>query len=99
MRALELRNALAEVQSMPVRAFQEGQPVALGALVAIEEEGATQMLFLAPHGGGARLAEGFVQVVTPKSPLGHALLGKCVGDECDVRLAGRTRSLVLSRVE
>jgi transcription elongation GreA/GreB family factor len=98
-RVEELRTSLAEVQAMPLRAFGDGQPVALGAIVALEEDGDEQVLFLAPHGGGSRLGEGAVQVVTPRSPLGLALLGKQAGDDCEVRLAGRTRELVVVRVE
>jgi transcription elongation GreA/GreB family factor len=40
-----------------------------------------------------------VQVVTPRSPLGSALVGKRAGDECEVALAGRTRTLVVLRVD
>ncbi len=98
MRALELRTAVAEVQAMPLRATPEG-PVTLGALVTVEEEGAEQTLFIAPQGGGSRLAGGRVQVVTPRSPLGRALLGHRAGDDCTVTLAGRVRELVVVRVD
>jgi transcription elongation GreA/GreB family factor len=99
MRVDELRACVADVQAMPVRAFAEGQPAALGALVTVEEDGSEHVLFLAPHGGGSRLADGAVQVVTPRSPLGHALLGKRTGDDCEVRLAGRSRELMIVGVE
>lgn len=88
----ELRSALVDVQAMSLRAFAEGDPVALGALVRTEEEGGERTLvWIAPHGGGSRLADAQVQVVTPRSPLGRALLGKGVADECEVQAAGRTR--------
>ena len=89
----EARAGLAEAQGVPVRAFGAGQPIALGALVTAEERDDTLLLLLAPAGGGARLAEGKVQVVTPRSPLGRALLGKRAGDDCEVALAGKTREL------
>ncbi len=101
MRIEELRTGLADVQALPVRTFGEGQPAALGALVAAEEgdEERLLLLFLAPHGGGTLLAEGAVSVITPGSPLGRAVLGKRAGDECNVRIAGRVRELRVARVE
>ncbi|HEY2513874.1 MAG TPA: GreA/GreB family elongation factor, partial [Polyangiaceae bacterium] len=99
LRVDELKQALADVQSMRLRDFQEGDAAALGALVSLEDEAGTTLSWLAPHGGGTRLAGGAVQVVTPKSPLGRALLGKCAGDECEVVLAGRTRTLTVVRVD
>jgi len=98
MRVEELRASIVELNAMALRAFGPDQPAAVGALVAVEEEGAEHVLFLAPHGGGSRIGDGAVQVVTPRSPLGLALLGKRAGDECEVRLAGRTRELVIVRV-
>ena len=99
LRIEELKNGLAEVRDMVLRAFREGQPAALGAVVRADEDGASRVFFLAPHGGGATLAAGAVQVVTPRSPLGRALLGKQTGDDCEVPLAGRIRALSLVAVE
>jgi transcription elongation GreA/GreB family factor len=39
-----------------------------------------------------------VQVVTPKSPLGAALVGKQEGDTCEVLLAGRARELTIASI-
>ena len=57
------------------------------------------LVWLAPHGGGCRLAQGSVQVVTPKSPFGRALLGKRADEECEVVLAGKTRTLTIACIE
>jgi transcription elongation GreA/GreB family factor len=70
----------------------------LGALVTVDEDGEESTLLLAPGGGGARLADGTVQVVTPPSPLGRALLGKQAGDEAEVIVAGKTRTMQVVRV-
>jgi transcription elongation GreA/GreB family factor len=99
LRIEELRAGLADVQAMVLRPFQEGQPAALGALILAVERDGESALWLAPYGGGTRLDGDRVQVVTPKSPLGRALLGKRVGDECEVALAGKTRVLSLVRVD
>jgi transcription elongation GreA/GreB family factor len=96
IRIEELRSALARVKAMPVRPFDSDEPVGLGALVATEEAG---WIWVAPHGGGTRLAGGTVQVVTPRSPLGQALIGKRRGDSCEVALTGRIRVLVIVSVE
>jgi len=65
----ELRASIAGVTALPLKDF-DARPAALGALVTVDEEGAESTLLLAPAGGGARLAGGTVQVVTPPSPLG-----------------------------
>jgi transcription elongation GreA/GreB family factor len=92
-RVVDLRTALVATSTMEVRAFRETEPVTLGALVTVEDENETQTLFLAPHGGGTLLAGGKVRVITPQSPLGRVLLGKRLGDDCELRLPERTREL------
>lgn len=99
LRIEELRAGLAAVEAMALRTFADGAPVALGALVTTEDDaGVETRLWIAPHGGGVRLGGG-VQVVTPKSPLGGALLGAREGDECEVVLAGRKRAVTVVSVE
>jgi transcription elongation GreA/GreB family factor len=98
-RVEELRQGLEEVRAMQLRTWREGDPAALGALVTVDEDDRTLVLWLAPHGGGIRLDEERVQVVTPQSPLGRAVLGKRAGDDCEVRLAGKTRTLSVRTVE
>lgn len=94
-RVEELRAALAEVRSMPVRALLPTDPVGVGALVTAKEGGTAQHLWIALHGGGARLGASSIQVVTPKSPMGRALMGMRVGDDCELAVAGRTRVLTI----
>ncbi|HEU4412571.1 MAG TPA: GreA/GreB family elongation factor [Polyangiaceae bacterium] len=99
MRIEELRAGLAAVRAMALRAFGDDDPVALGALVTVDESGQERRFFLAPHGGGAALGGASVQVVTPESPLGRALLGKRAGDECELSAGGRARELAVLRVD
>jgi transcription elongation GreA/GreB family factor len=96
-RVEELRANLALVQRMPVHQLAEDAPIALGALVVAEERGRKLVLYLAACGGGMTLQEK-VQVVTPQSGLGRALLGKQVGDDCEAHVAGRMRELSLIHV-
>jgi transcription elongation GreA/GreB family factor len=93
LRLEELRSELARLHAMPLGPSVTSGRVALGAMVATEEDGERALFWLAPCGGGTRLANGAVQVLTPKSPLGRALLGARAGDECEVQLAGKKRVL------
>jgi transcription elongation GreA/GreB family factor len=93
-RVAELEAAVGEVGALALRAFGDGDRVALGALVTVEEDGREHRFFVLPHGGGAVLSDG-TQVVTPVSPLGRALLGRSVDDEVEVRLPGKLRSFVI----
>lgn len=96
----DLRAGLAQARAMPIRAFEGGAPIALGALVTIEgEDGTTRTVFVVPFGGGARIAKGRVQVITPRAPLGQALLGKSEGDDCELVLEGRRRLVTIAKVE
>jgi len=87
-----LRNDIAAVGSMEPRVFAPDDSVALGALLGLEEaDGDEVVYFLAPCGGGERLAvDGVaVQVLTPTSPLGSVLIEKGAGEEVDVSLPAR----------
>lgn len=95
MRIEDLRAGLAALGTMNLTPGDQGR---VGALVEAEDDdGAAVAFFLAPEGGGTRLAGG-VQVVTPASPLGQALLGKRAGDEVELKLGGRARSLTVLAV-
>lgn len=98
LRIEELHNVLIELRSMPLLAFGKNQPISLSALVIVEENDKERVYFLAPYGGGATLAKGSIQVVTPRSPLGEALLEKSAGDDCEVFLGGHTREFSILRV-
>ena len=96
-RVAELEAAVAETTALALRTFTAATPIALGALVTIEENAARQRYFVASHGGGAVLAGG-VQVVTPSSPIGRVLLGRRIDDEIELRLPAKLRTLVITDV-
>jgi transcription elongation GreA/GreB family factor len=107
-RVEQLRSELAAVLALKPRDFPEDARIALGALVVIEEDAERRTLFIAPARGGTELLGpgaqphgkelGPVQVVTPTSPLGRALLGKTAGDVCEIRLPQKLRELSIIRV-
>ena len=94
-RVMALEADLGKVAGMTVRAFPEGAPIALSALVELEGDAGRSVVFLAPAGGGTRLAAGeaSVLVVTPAAPLGRALLGAREGDSVEVQKAGAVEVL------
>ena len=98
-RTEDLRDGLVAIRSMEIEVFTADKPVGVGALVTAQEGKRTIRFFLALHGGGSRLAQGSVQVVTPRSPLGEALIGKRVGDDCEVLTGGNRREFELVAIE
>jgi transcription elongation GreA/GreB family factor len=97
-RVAELEAATTETTALVMKRFPPTAAVAMCALVEVDEGGVRHRYFIAPHGGGTVLAGG-VQVVTPASPIGRALLGKRVDDEIEFRLPGKRRSLVIVSIE
>jgi len=86
-RVRDLERVVNALEFLPLRAFGPGEPIALSALIEVDMDGEALRFFLAPQGGGKKVkVEGAeVQVVTPQSPVGQALLGKQVGDVVEVR--------------
>lgn len=87
-RVVELTNDAAMLARLSPRPFPPGAAIAAGALVSLEDEDGRQSWYLlAPAGGGRKisLAGRDVMIVTPRSPLGEALLGRCAGEEVEVR--------------
>jgi Transcription elongation factor, GreA/GreB, C-term len=93
----ELTTSLQNAVNMKVRPFGESDPIALSALIDVEEDGESRILFMCPSGGGSMLSGGVV-VTTPESPLGRALLGKTAGDVVETQIAGKQRELAISKV-
>ncbi|MFI5299000.1 MAG: GreA/GreB family elongation factor [Polyangiales bacterium] len=89
-RVRELERAIGVLSTMSMRAFDDTGEIALSAIVDVSIAGKTQTLFLVGDGGGrrARAKVGTrsidVQLVTPGSPLGRALVGAVVGDELEI---------------
>ncbi len=84
----ELQEAATLLEALVPRPFGDEAPIALSALVIVEDDdGGFRYYFVAPGGGGLKLqAEGVeVAIVTPQSPLGRALIGKCVDDDIELR--------------
>lgn len=100
-RVEDLVLAVGAVSAMPMRVFKDDDPVSASALVTIEADGTELYFFMVPRGGGHRveIGERVVQVITPRSPVGAALLGKSVGDVAEVQMQQGKRAYEIVRVE
>lgn len=89
-RVHEIETALMAYRNLPVREQEDG-PIRVGALVLLDQEGGERLIFLGPDAAGLRIVdeEQEVLVITPRSPLGLALLGREEGDEVELQVEGR----------
>jgi len=90
----EIQRLLTVYRFIPVRDYLPEEPIIPSSLVELDLTGTRAFYFIAPQGGGlvTRVDGKPVQVITPQSPLGEALLGKKTGDTIDVEIRGGTRS-------
>lgn len=96
-RVRDLEQEAAQLTALVARTFGSGDPVALGALVTLEyDDGATARVIVLPGGGGREVLG--VRVITPRSPLGSALIGLRTGDGAIVVAAGKEREATLVAV-
>jgi transcription elongation GreA/GreB family factor len=99
-RAKELETGLALLAQIPFRVFGAEDALTVGAFAELDVEGKTQRVLLSPAGGGLKLAgeEGEINVVTPASPLGSGLLGKCQGDAFELAVGREKREVTIVAV-
>lgn len=85
-RVVEMQYDLDLLKNLQLRVFTEDDPVAIAALLAVEDEDEhVTHYFIAPSAGGTKLVvdAGEVKIITPKSPLGRALIGQHLDDEIE----------------
>lgn len=100
-RAQEIRESLAMYQQLELRLFDKDAPIRLTALVTIEaEDGHSKQIFLGPGSGGLKLAVGSHEatIITPDSPLGRVLLGKCCDDEIQVGPGAEAKTFTITDI-
>jgi len=98
----EIREALKRCRELILRPHDPQTGIQLGALLALEaENGSEQWLFLAPDAAGLKVEEAgqLITVISPRSPLGGALLGKLEGDEVTIKVGGVAQRYSIIRVE
>lgn len=81
-RITEMEELLVIYRHTTVKNFTEDDAIANTALVEVSFKGKRQNFLMMPKGGGSQIVfDGVkVQVITPNSPVGSALLGLHVGD-------------------
>ena len=86
--AEETALALTQFQTLVLRDFGPGEPISLGALVALD---GPARYFIGPRAGGTEIELNgtTVLVITPQSPLGRQLLGRQQGDTVEFDLGGQ----------
>jgi hypothetical protein len=92
-RARELERSLALLGTLLVRTFAKGDAIAATAIVELVHKQSKLICFVMPVAGGQRIRSGEteVQVVTPTSPLGKALMGLSEGDDAEVNTPQGTK--------
>jgi transcription elongation GreA/GreB family factor len=87
-RALELEGLLALYRHIDILTFAPNAPIAATAVVELDSDGKRTYYLLMPKGGGmsTEYVGKLIQVVSPQSPLGSALLGHRVGDQIEVAI-------------
>ena len=98
----ELTHALQRLQALPLNALDATSPIRLSALVRLESgDGKKRTLFFGPAAGGEKIIADSeeVVIVTARSPLGQALLGKTVGNTFDFKIGTVTHTFTVVSVE
>jgi len=97
---LELERAILMYRFLPLREFSDDDVIAPGSLTELELSGKKIWIFLVPqHGGLVTQFNGKpVQVLTPHSPLGEAMLGKKKGEPVEVLSASGVRIYRIIRI-
>jgi transcription elongation GreA/GreB family factor len=80
--AREVADAIEAFNAMDLRDFKPGEPIDLGALVELENDGERSLFFIGPKSGGLEIIvqKQEITVITPQSPLGQNLEGRKTGD-------------------
>ncbi len=101
-RVADLKEMLFEFKRIKIKNFDDNEPITATAFIAIEsEQNKIQNLFFLPLGGGfsVELDGVKVQVVTPSTPLGQALLQTKLGDIIQVNLGAAVREYEIISVQ
>lgn len=90
-RVSDMKEVLAIFENLPIKDFLSTSKIMLTALVQVSLVDKQSYLLIMPKGGGqSAIYEGLVvQVITPDSPLGKALVGRSCGDFVEVQAKGK----------
>lgn len=80
-RAFEIEEALSYCRGLQIRNFNKTDAIQVSAIIELQSEDKTQIVFLMPKGAGITLdyQDLKVKVITGQSPLGQVLIGQKMG--------------------
>lgn len=99
-RVANLEHDLVQLNNFEPRPWQAGVPIALGALLSLDDGERLRWYLIAPAGAGISLERGSmtIRVITPHSPVGRALIGKQVGDDLEIKTPQGTTEVSVDAV-
>jgi transcription elongation GreA/GreB family factor len=100
-RAAELDEIINLFQQFDFKLFSDSTPVSSSALVEVQAGVKRTYLLLMPKGGGFAMDFNgqMVQVITPNSLLGEALVGLTCGEIAEVEVGGRLKEYSVLSVQ
>jgi len=92
-RVADIEELIYIYKNVQIKNFKPTEAIAVTALLELKTAGKNIFVFVMPKGGGQSLQiQGMtVQIVTPNSPLGEALLGLFVGDVAQIENGDKVR--------
>lgn len=99
--ARETAEAITLYEGQQPQAFGAKDPIDLTALVRLDAGGTAATYYIGPRSGGLEVqVDGTtVVVITPPSPLGQTLMGKCAGQSWSAKIGGQRLTFRILSVE
>jgi len=102
-RAQEIRRALEGYKQLSLQEFDDTSAIALTALVTMAaDDGTTRTVFVGPLEGGMKVLDQLtgseIVVITPASPLGRDLIGKCNGEQVRIGIGSACKEFEIIQV-
>ena len=100
-RVMDIEEQLTLYKYLEVKNFKADAAVGPTALVEISLNSKKSFVFIAPKGGGINISlDGkSIQILSPSSPLGEALVGLRVGDEAIVENSEHTKEYEILSIQ
>ena len=100
-RVAEMQDVLLCFKSTALKIFHAGAVIAITALVEVILNEKTNYLLIMPLGGGQtiKFTDQSIQVVTPASPLGKALIGQQTGVTITILAGGQKREYEIASIQ